>query len=1294
MLPVALLAVTIPENAPSAALPPVAVPAASAQPRFSNGAQPDVLVAQAITPAEASTVVTSTGHQIEITGGQTSGDGGNLFHSFEQFGLTEQQTANFVANPQVQNILGRVQGGNASYIDGILQVSNSDANLFLLNPSGILFGENARLDLNGSFTATTADRVGFGDSWWDSVGTSDYGLLTGDPNQFSFSALQAGSVVNLGELAVDQHQSLTLLAGNVVNTGSVSAPGGWVTLASVNGQQVVTLGAADGVLTMELIPLAPEQGLSALSLPELLTGGAINESSELAIAPDGTVSLQGVTLPNGAGTTAVAGNLDVGGQSGGEINVIGDRTALLNANLDASGIDQGGTIRVGGGYQGNDAIPNAQITYIDAGSNLDVSSADTGDGGLAVAWADGLTSFYGSVSARGGDQLGDGGFVEISGKDQLIFRGNVDTNATAGEMGTLLLDPLNIVIAAGTGDGDGDSSNMTFEGDVSGLLGQILETDFPGATVTLFESELEGLSGDTNVILQASNNITLDDLPDNELTFQAGDSTIEFDAGNEFIMDGSDTIATNGRNLIIDANTLTLGNLFTDGGDIELTDNILLPANATFNTGVGQPGDINIGFGGFSNSIDGSLGLVSLELIAGDGNINLDSAVGNNFMLSSLTLQGNAIDFFRSINTTMGIVITAQDLPSFANLFGQIDTGGDISIASQNDIRSRNATITAGGSISITTPEDITVESGSWMATNDIELLADGTTFVNDSLDDALTMSAGNELVLQGTELLRVQANNNPGSELRTIVGDLTLRSDGVIVADATFNAGNDFLALDLTDNPGDLSGTSTDTLISSTGDISFGDYIGLALKVETQGSISGGDITIVGPNPTLAGADPDIPQLNSSSALILRAGNALQNASNEPGESVGGTTFTSSAATIGNISVGDIDTRVVQGEGGPVILSATGQITTGDINTSTAQVDVDDFAPPFTRGGDVSINAAESVTVQSVMSDGGEIDIRGSEIQTGRLQGYNPDTNLSDEATEGKVSLISTQGDIEVGSIRAGVGGVDINAAERFRAVGETDSFFLGTIGGVEEGTIPIKDSPEVIDYLVSQGFDRAELEISEATVLVINDQEVPTSIIAYSGDGETSNIAIRHGGMDLPDSEDVVIDGGAGDYEFAIGPTINSGLEDNDNNLAGFDPLDATAAITLYRSGDFTVYETIPSAISGTVGAIVVGNDINNGQVYSTFLNRPLPPNIEPDPPVIVSPEVDNPVTGDSLGETETLVADNDPEVDTDAICQPATSSLIASRSEDGSGECAAPATNDILQIEDDINAVPEQP
>lgn len=98
-----------------------------------------------------------------------------------KFGLTSNQIANFLSNPQIKNILGRVNGGEASIINGLIQVTGGNSNLFLMNPAGIVFGENARLNVAGDFTVTTANGIGFGSNWFSAIGTNNYAELVNTP---------------------------------------------------------------------------------------------------------------------------------------------------------------------------------------------------------------------------------------------------------------------------------------------------------------------------------------------------------------------------------------------------------------------------------------------------------------------------------------------------------------------------------------------------------------------------------------------------------------------------------------------------------------------------------------------------------------------------------------------------------------------------------------------------------------------------------------------------------------------------------------------------------------------------------------------------------------------------------------------------------------------------------------------------------------------------------------------------------------------------------------------------------
>nr|MDJ0636237.1 filamentous hemagglutinin N-terminal domain-containing protein [Xenococcaceae cyanobacterium MO_188.B29] len=420
-----------------------------------------------------------------ISGGAVRGS--NLFHSFQEFNIDEGKGAYFNNPAAIQNIFSRVTGGNPSEIMGRLGVLGN-ANLFFLNPNGILFGENASLDIRGSFLATTAESILF-------------------PDGNKFSALNPEA-----------------------------AP-----LLTVNVQQPI--------------------GLEFVSKEGIITNAA-----NLTVASRQTLSLSGSDV-------ATTGNLTA---PGGKVELLGtNNVALLeDATIDVSATTGGGTILIGGDWQGKGTVPNAKRTYV--GKNVDIraDALNKGNGGKVIVWADEVTGFYGNISARGGVESGNGGLVEVSGKEHLIFRGKVDTSALNGLPGTLLLDPTNIIIADGSGDEAGDGIG-TFVGNNSGVEGSILTTPLneieDTAPTTIYESELEGLSGDNNIILQATNDITLQDLSDDRLDLAAGTGVITLSAdadGNgfgDFIMEDNiaDTIFTNGRDFAISGVNLIIGKINT-----------------------------------------------------------------------------------------------------------------------------------------------------------------------------------------------------------------------------------------------------------------------------------------------------------------------------------------------------------------------------------------------------------------------------------------------------------------------------------------------------------------------------------------------------------------------------------------------------------------------------------------------------------------------------------------------------------------------------------------------------------
>ncbi|MBK1987629.1 filamentous hemagglutinin N-terminal domain-containing protein [Sphaerospermopsis aphanizomenoides BCCUSP55] len=168
--------------------------------------------------------------------------GGNLFHSFQEFNI-ESGRGVYFNNPhpnRIENILTRVTGSNVSKIFGTLGVLGN-ANLFFINPNGIIFGQNASLDIRGSFTATTANEIKLGENGLFSASNPhNSNLLSVQPGALFKNALrnQQAEIINEGNLIVDSGKNITLFGANVINTGTLTARGGTIQLTGTERLQV------------------------------------------------------------------------------------------------------------------------------------------------------------------------------------------------------------------------------------------------------------------------------------------------------------------------------------------------------------------------------------------------------------------------------------------------------------------------------------------------------------------------------------------------------------------------------------------------------------------------------------------------------------------------------------------------------------------------------------------------------------------------------------------------------------------------------------------------------------------------------------------------------------------------------------------------------------------------------------------------------------------------------------------------------------------------------------------------
>src|ERR687885_1937487 len=375
------------------------------------------LDAQEIQPAldGTGTIVTPEGNQLNIQGGSLSQDRGNLFHSFQQFGLKEGQSANFLSQPSIRNILGRVVGGDPSIINGLIRVTGGNSNLFLINPAGIVFGSAATLNVPDDFTATTATGIGFSNNhWFNAFGNNNYPSLIGTPSQFVFDYTQCAAIVNLANLAVREGQNLTLVGGSVTNQGQLTAPSGTITVAAVPGENLLRIAQEGHLLSLEIVPRAHTDGqaipIQAQDLPAMLTGngGYVLNQGELST----TGSHQGGNINVAGRVVENRGQIQANGNNGGTIQI--DTKNLLDA----------GAIRANGSAgNGGEIQANYSGTVIQTAS-AQTEAKGTNRGGLIEfnGTANTVLTTSGTLDVTGKV----GGAVHLFGQDLRLLAARVD----------------------------------------------------------------------------------------------------------------------------------------------------------------------------------------------------------------------------------------------------------------------------------------------------------------------------------------------------------------------------------------------------------------------------------------------------------------------------------------------------------------------------------------------------------------------------------------------------------------------------------------------------------------------------------------------------------------------------------------------------------------------------------------------------------------------------------------------------------------------------------------------------
>ena len=425
------------------------------------------------------------GNNSIIEGGTQAG--GNLFHSFREFSVPTNGAALFNNAVDIQNIISRVTGGSVSNIDGLIY-ANGTANLFLINPSGIVFGQNAQLNIGGSFVGTTANALQFGNIGFFSATEKNVPspLLTINPSALLFNQINKNAAIQNNSVAfaltdpagfdafglrVPDGKSLLLVGGNVsMDGGELNAYSGRVELGGLAEPGVVGLGV-DG------------DNLS-LKFPENVGRTSVSLTNQAAIYVEGT----------GSGNIAVnASNLEI---LGGSFLSLIDGAQLQTATREASD-----TQPAGRGDAGNVNVKVTSIVDIAREKN-DFPSAIFSSGSFSLRDDAQLTASTSGQGNAGAIKVNAAAKVTISGKSSNFNSGLfVNSQSPTGTAGDIIVTSPRVTL-----DNGGRLKTLS----TSGNGGDInLQTDLlllrRGAKITTTAGTAEAGGNGGNITINAPN---------------------------------------------------------------------------------------------------------------------------------------------------------------------------------------------------------------------------------------------------------------------------------------------------------------------------------------------------------------------------------------------------------------------------------------------------------------------------------------------------------------------------------------------------------------------------------------------------------------------------------------------------------------------------------------------------------------------------------------------------------------------------------------------------------------------
>lgn len=1002
----------------------------------------------------------------------------------------------------------------------------------LLNDSGIIFSEGSSVNV-GSLLASTA---------------SDY-AINGD--QVRFSGDGEGFIVNKGNIAVSEGGFGVLIAPNVTNEGIINAPVGQVELGSSDNFTLDLRG--DGLITYNVSE-------------EQLRDAGIRNAGQI-IARSGVVTL------NAKQAKAVV-----------------DSTINLDGVIDASAFSDahdGGRVLVAAN---GDLNFNSTTILADGGT--------FGDGGEIITRAGGTNNFSvdASFSAQGGSQLGDGGFIDVSG-NALLFGGSVDTTAANGAGGTVLIDPEEIRIR----DGAGASTENV-----------------------IFEQTIENLSqAGNNVVVEADERVILENLADDELTGGNGGITLRGLNATSTVTfeDTNDTISTREGNIVVEGGSINIGNLETggdinsipvgddgvgiDAGDITVsavngdvrTGDLTIEGTRTkfrqedIDAGLEFPTtrlDVNANGGEVVIDGDASITIIDRQEEGGDPDARIRIAADND-----VTIDGDVTVLARDRQSTSRLAIATIDIRAgndgVATILDDVNThennaanvninGAVVTEADANFVDTSEFSFTTAR-IQITSPQDVIVDG-------DVQALATGS---NDPWSK-ITINNGDEANITG-DVIQDVLNDGPG-DLSFALFDVNgnLRITGNADGDSNITT------------PGDVEVSGDLTFETGNGDTEQETLDIDANDLEVEGDIN----TTIGDIDVDVTEDIDIGGINSDAT---QGGDTLD----PNAEDAGDVALTAG----GDVTVGDIN---IEGNDGDSTLDvdAGGDVNLGDVLVSVEDL-IDDVEADGDIVADVDVDAGGDIVTGDVTSEATDVIAGDGTVDATAGVDLDAGNNENDaDVTTGDITVaaegeddgdvvadldLNSPDDVTVGDVTVSADGGGNNNADT--TITSVDDLTIGDSVVVTSET----DDPD--------GVENADLTINADEVVIVEDGDQQAVIsadddVTINGDVifQTENNNTGVGELDIVAGDTLDVNGdintNLGDLDIQAGAggvnieDIFSGVEDLGDLAVNDAPVDAgDVTIATNNGGDVNVNDITIRGTDGDADITIDGDDdvaINN--------------------------------------------------------------------------------------------------